>query len=470
MSLRRAILSALTGLTLICTTSAPSVHALDQSWKINKKDFSKKTAGYLSRVSVLPDSLLQVFVTCSSTSYTLELFRMGYFGGAGAATQWKSEPIRCTKQINPVRATNFDPLQAHWINPVTIDTTDREPGFYLVKILSSDNGAAFMPLVIRSPSLVGAVVMSMPDLTSLAYNKWGGASAYVAPGGFTNRARNFSFDLPFSQGFGSGIYLNYLHPLLMVATSLDIKLAYVSDVDVATIPHLLDGAHAYVSPGHDEYWTKAERESVMQARSEGTNLLFFGANVAYWRIRLTGGSATSNPAMAVYKSSESDPDKSAPTIRFRDTGAHEEALTGLKYRCFPARGDFEIKDATSFIFANTSATVGALYPGLIGPQVDAFNGINYTPGETAIIAASRVACGRESEKRAHSEMVYSVLPSNGAATISVGTMNWVMRGLSREAPTASSNLAIQMTRNILLAANEGPIGVEHPLAPNEIAK
>ena len=470
MPLRRAIISALAGLALIFAVSTPAVQALDQSWKINKTDFSKKTAGYLSRVSILPGAPVQAFVTCSSATYTLELFRMGYYGGAGAATEWKSGALACTKQINPARSTNVDPLQASWINPVAIDTTDREPGFYLVKIVSSDRGAAFMPLVIRSPSVEGAVVMSMPDLTSLAYNKWGGASAYVAPGGFNNRARNFSFNLPFSQGFGSGIYLNDLHPLLMVATSLDIKIAYVSDVDIATIPNLLEGAHAYVSPGHDEYWTQSERDSVMKARDEGTNLLFFGANVAYWRIRLSGGSATSNPSMAVYKSSESDPDKSAPTIRFRDTGAHEEALTGLKYRCFPAQGDFQIKDATSFIFANTSAQTGALYPGLIGPEIDSFNGINHTPGETAIIAASQVACGSSGKKKAHSEMVYSVLSSNGAATIAVGTMNWVMRGLSREAPSASSNLAIQVTKNILVAANVGPIGIEHPLTQNEIAK
>lgn len=470
MSFRRAFIAALTGLALISTLVLPSASAIDQSWKINKKNFKKRTAGYLSKSSVLPGSDVSAYVTCSSSTFTLELFRMGFYGGAGAATQWKSENLPCAHQVVPTRTSTFDPIEAHWVNPITISTSDREPGFYLVKIVAADKTAAYMPLVIRSPSVEGAVVMSMPSLTSLAYNKWGGASAYTAEGGFENRARNLSFNLPSSQGFGSGLYLNYIHPLLTLASSMNLNLAYVSDVDVATIPNLLHGARAYVSGGHDEYWTQSERDSVIKARSEGTNLLFFGANVAYWRARLSGGSSTTNPSMAIYKSQISDPNKSALTIRFRDAGSHEEALTGLKYRCFPATGDFQVKDASSFIFESTTATAGAKYPGLIGPEVDAFNGVKFTPGQSSIIASSPVECGYKPTKPAHSEMLYSVLPSNGAATISVGTMNWVTRGLSKEVPQRSWELAIQMTKNILQAASEGPVGVTHPIEASARAK
>ena len=463
-----ALIAALVGLSLPLLPISGA--QADQPWKIAKKSFSRQTAGYLSKVSILAGSPLQAFVTCKAKSFELEFFRMGYYDDTGALSVYKSEPHPCTHQIVPKRESDFLAITAHWINPVDLDTANLEAGIYLIKIWASDGTAAFMPLVIRSKSVVGAVVVSMPDLTSLAYNKWGGASAYNGQGGFENRARNLSFDIPFQDGFGSGIYLNYLHPLLMLASKMNVNLAYVSDVDVATIPGVLDGAMSYISAGHDEYWTQEERSAVMKARSKGTNLLFFGANVAYWRIRLTGGSDTTNPDVSIYKSSATDPDKSAPTIRFRDLGLHEEALTGLKYRCFPATGNFTVTNAASFIFEGTGVKNGDYFPGLIGPEVDAFNGAQYFPGELSIIASSAVSCGRAARRNSHSEMSYGVDPKTGAATIAVGTMDWVMRALSNEAPPASSTLALKMTENILLAANKGPIGIQYPITPSEIVK
>ena len=463
-------LSLLTALIPALPLSPAAPASADQPWKIGAKSFKHSTAGYLSKVSILAGGPLQAFVTCNAKSYSLEYFRMGFYDGAGALSFGRSESMPCTKQVMPTRHDNYEAIKAKWINPAEIDTSTFEPGFYLIKIWASDGSAAFMPLVIRSATVEGAVVISMPNLTSLAYNKWGGASAYIAEGGFINRARNLSFDLPLQQGFGSGIYLNYIHPLLMLATSMELNLAYVSDVDVATIPGVLKGATSYISGGHDEYWTQSERDAVLKARASGTNLLFFGANVAYWRVRLEGGSDSTNPDMVIYKSSERDPNKSAPTIRFRDTGAREETLTGLKYRCFPATGEFTVKNPTSFIFEGTSVRAGQSFAGIIGPEVDAFAGAKYFPGQLSIIASSPVTCGYKKVRNAHSEMVYGVDSKSGAATISVGTMNWVTRALSRETPAASSELAIAMTKNILTAANLGPIGLEHPLTASEIQR
>ncbi len=48
----------------------------------------------------------------------------------------------------------------------------------------------------------------------------------------------------------------------------------------------LGGARAYVSSGHDEYWSQEMRDQVERARATGTNLVFLGANTMYWRVRL----------------------------------------------------------------------------------------------------------------------------------------------------------------------------------------
>ena len=45
--------------------------------------------------------------------------------------------------------------------------------------------------------------------------------------------------------------------------------AYVTSMDIAADPRLLDGASALVSLGHDEYWTPQERANVTAARDTG---------------------------------------------------------------------------------------------------------------------------------------------------------------------------------------------------------
>ena len=64
-----------------------------------------------------------------------------------------------------------------------------------------------------------------------------------------------------------------------------LDLAYVTSMDIAADPHLLDGASALVSMGHDEYWSPRCRQR-HRARNKGVNLAFFGANALFRRTRL----------------------------------------------------------------------------------------------------------------------------------------------------------------------------------------
>ena len=57
-------------------------------------------------------------------------------------------------------------------------------------------------------------------------------------------------------------------------------------------------------------------------------------------------------------------------------------------------------------------------------------------------------------------MIYGISPS-GAGTISVGTMKWVERGLTKDVPAATRAFVTGVTKNILLAAAKGPIGKQY---------
>lgn len=429
---------------------------------ISKSHFNIDTAGFVSPNSVQTGDAVNAFVTCPKGDFTLTAYRMGYYGGAGATAVWFSKSIPCMKQS----AQSVDPIthlsESRWKLSTQIPTNGFSPGVYLLKISSTSSHEAFMLFVIRQSSANGHVVFAIPTMTNLAYNTWNGANAYRGKTGFDDRARVLSFDRPNDWGYGSGKYLNYIHPLLVLADQLGLNIDYVTDVDVATIPNLLDGARAYVSPGHDEYWTGEERSAVEKARDSGTNLLFFGANVAYWQTRLASSSLGPNRHMIIYKSATEDPNKTNPTIRSRYLGRPESALTGLKYNCYPATGIFKVSTPRAFMFQGITVAKGAQFPGIIGPEVDHLESPTHFVGKTQVVANTPVTCGNKIKRSTSSIMIYGVSPS-GAGTISVGTMRWVERGLTRGVPIQTQNFVTQVTKNILIAAARGPLGMKYPL-------
>ncbi len=445
------------------STAIPSgMSAAPEKWKISKSNFQTDTAGFASPNSVLPGELVDLYITCPKKTFTVTAYRMGYYDGRESQEYWNSESIACTQQSTQVIDPKTFMSESHWDVSTTVDTTEFLPGFYLLKINSDIGHQSFIPLVIREVDLTSRVIVSIPTMTSLAYNSWKGASAYRGKTGFSDRARILSFDRPLSLGYGSGKYLNYIHPLLVAAEKSGIAPAYLTDVDVASNPGILDGVAAYVSGGHDEYWTSEERSSVINARSLGTNLLFFGANVSYWRVRLSDSPLGINRRMEIYKSSAEDPQKQLKTIRFRDSKNPEGDLTGQFYNCFPARGVFSVSNPSSFVFEGSGAKKGSQYPGIIGLEVDRVAPESTKTGPREILANSNVICG--SDTKSTSNFIYAVAPS-GAGTISVGTMRWVVRGLSSNPITPAKTRAFvsHVTSNILIEASKGPLGELHPL-------
>ncbi len=85
---------------------------------------------------------------------------------------------------------------------------------------------------------------------------------------------------------GAQMFLTYERNVVRLAERMGLPLAYATSMDIAADPRLLEGASAPISPGHDEYWTPAERAHVTAARDAGVNLAFLGANAMFRRIRL----------------------------------------------------------------------------------------------------------------------------------------------------------------------------------------
>jgi CshA-type fibril repeat protein len=261
----------------------------------------------------------------SGVPYRIEIYRLGYYGGAGATLVTTlnnltgiAQPAPITDSRGLVDAGNWS-VSASWQSPANAVS-----GVYLARLVRTDNGAENqIPFIIRQDEAradgsKSDILLQTSDTTWHAYNGWGGRNAQVAgnfyggfnqPDGYTNdpglnpdRAFAVSYNRPFlTRDFGGAAsgpqdYLfgaDYAAIYWLERNGYDVS--YISGVDTDRLgASALTGHKAYLSVGHDEYWSGNQRANVEAARDAGVNLLFWGGNDVYWKTRyepsIAGGS------------------------------------------------------------------------------------------------------------------------------------------------------------------------------------
>ena len=212
---------------------------------------------------------------------------MGWYGGDLARLVWQSAAVPGHRQRSrPRRSTNT--VDTHWGPSLTVPTHGWPEGSYLLRLDAESGAQRYVPLTVRSATTAGKVVIKNGVATWQAYNTWGGYDLYHGPGGITdygNRSLAVSLDRPYDAS-GAFMFLDHERKLIELAERLGLPLAYVTSMDIDADPHLLDGASALFSLGHDEYWTPPERAHVTAARDAGMNIAFLGANAMFRRTRL----------------------------------------------------------------------------------------------------------------------------------------------------------------------------------------
>jgi hypothetical protein len=442
------------------------------AWRIKGAAVASDTqlAGYADRVSIRPGEPLHLYVTTTARSYTVRVFRLGWYGGDRARLIWTSPLMPGSVQ----RAPSIDArrtVTAHWRRSATLDTRTWPEGTYLLKLTDNRGLGKFIPVTVRSSGVRGRLVLVNAVTTYQAYNAWGGYSLYGGPGNnFGTRANAVSFDRPYDDN-GARIVTNYEQSLIAEAERANLPLAYLTSVDLEHGTHVLDGARGLVSLGHDEYWTTAMRQRVTAARDRGVNLAFMGANSVYWRIRLERGALGPDRVVVGYKSAALDPLKRSAntTAMWRQSpqGKPENSLVGMLYECFPARGALVVHDPGSFLFRGTGARRGTTYPGLVGTEIDRAYPVAGTPRNLQVLAHSPVLCGPG--RRTWSDVTYYSTRS-GAGVFAVGTMLW-NKGLAGTNTTygitqRSVTFARTVTRNLFSAMAAGPVGARFPAHGN----
>jgi hypothetical protein len=445
----------------------------DPNWEIRHEGSADAIMGYAGAASVLTGESFPLFVSTTSSGFRVTAFRLGWYGGDGARQLWQSGSVRGHQQNAPSLTGTTNTVQTDW-DPVLQVPTDNWPaGSYLLR-LDADSGAQrYVPVTVRSATTSGAVVLKNGVSTWQAYNTWGSYDLYI--GGpsqsYGDRSLAVSLDRPYDLN-GAAMFLTYERNAVRLAESMGLPLAYVTGMDIAADPHLLDGASALISLGHDEYWTPAERANVTAARNAGVNLAFLGANAMFRRIRLDSTALGRDRLVICYKTSYTeDPmygvDNALVTSDWREPPDPdpESSLIGTIYEGYPAVAPYVVVSPSSWVFAGTGVGAGASFKNLVGIEYDRVNPAYPVERPIEVLSHSPLVCNGASS---FGDSAYYT-HSGGAGVFNSGTMRWVEaiygdqpHGIGGKTP----GFVKQVTMNVLRAFADGPAAASYPAHDN----
>jgi hypothetical protein len=445
----------------------------DPHWRITHPGHLYQLQGFADHTDVLPGASFRLFVSTTARSFRVLAFRMGWYGGDLARLIWTSPAVPGRYQPAAQVVQPGSLVVAPWRPSLTVPTTDWPPGSYLLRLDASTGVQSYVPIVIRSPTVAGRVVLVSAWTSYEAYNGWGGYSLYGGPGGsFADRGRRVTFDRPLSYNHGAGAYFQLEFPLVTFAERFGLPLAYITSIDLDLYPDILDGARAVISEAHDEYWSTAMRDTLTLARDQGVNVAFFGANAIFRKIRFESSPLGPDRIEVNYKIPQEDPlygkDNALVTGNWPTPpdADPESSLIGQSYVCsFTSNVPMVVTDPGSWIWADSGVHQGESLPGLVGPEVDQVNPFEPTPRPLEVIAQSPVSCGATPS---YSDVTYYVAAS-GAGVFDSGTEDWVCAlPYAADCQAAGADLpavrrAVEAaTVNILRAFAAGPAGRAHP--------
>jgi hypothetical protein len=460
-------------------------------WNDFSADLAPDTlSGFGSKISVNHSDSIDFYVTTTAPSFTINIYRTGYYGGAGARliSSLGSFPGLHQAIPAPDKVTGIISC-SNWTKTTSLNIPSSwVTGVYLAKLTSSTGKSSFIFFVVRNDGGHENIDFQTSVTTYQAYNSWGGTSLY---NNLTNlsifkgpHATKVSFDRPFSPGDsnGAGHYFFYEYKFVYWLESQGYDLSYTTDVDTDTNVGPLTNHRAFLSVGHDEYWSKGMRDNVQAAINAGVNVAFFGANAMYWQIRFEPNAAGAASRVEVgYKDFATDTTPPGPdpmwgvnnaivTTNWRADPVNrpENALIGVMFedqtkneQSYP----FVVQNASNWVYAGTGFVNGSSVPGIVGYEYDKVFNNGLTPAGITILGNSPLA-GVSAGNSVSNATLYTA--SSGARVFASGTIEWSW-ALANIQGNTFANAGIQtMTANILnnFIMGTGPTVALNPTSLN----
>ncbi|MEP7143747.1 MAG: N,N-dimethylformamidase beta subunit family domain-containing protein [Ferruginibacter sp.] len=324
--------------------------------------------GYCSQTSVSQGDTLDLFVSTNPVSqFTIDIYRMGYYGGQGANLKQHIAPLQGKEQRSPDPDPKTNFFECNWDKSYQLVIPSAWlSGVYLCKLTTQPgNFQSYIIFIVKDDRKVD-FLFQCSDLTWQAYNRWPywhsmydeGHKPWVN----TNGAK-VSFDRPYAiyvnelpSGFnplsnGSGEFLMWEYPLSYWMEKEGYDVSYISNIDTHSDSSELLRSKGFLSVGHDEYWTYNMFNNVQKARDKGVNLLFLSGNAV-------------DGAEYLEPSTDQRPNRTQGRLPERQFNNEQELMgnssLGVGY------GNFICQQPDHWLFANTGMKKGDSIPNLVG--------------------------------------------------------------------------------------------------------
>ncbi len=269
---------------------------------------SSTIQGFATEMSVNVGETEGFKIDTPASSYRLDIYRMGYYGGLGARKVATVDPTVIANQPSCLTNSTTGLVDCgNWTrNAAWTVPPDAVSGVYFAKLVRTDGtaGSSHVFFVVRNDSSGSKLLFQTSDTTWQAYNQYGGNSLYV--GSPAGRAYKVSYNRPFTtRGTGPEDFVfNAEYPMVRWLESNGYDVSYTSGADTDRRGAELLEHQAFLSVGHDEYWSGQQRANVEAARAAGVNLAFFSGNEIFWKTRWENsidGSGTPYRTLVSYK-------------------------------------------------------------------------------------------------------------------------------------------------------------------------
>lgn len=307
-------------------------------WQLRNEanDVDLQIKGYASATSVNIGDRIDFHVSVSRPQpFSIEIYRMGWYGadvadGAQGRLHITMGPYDGTSQAGPIKNSLTGLVTVDWSRSASLTVPSSwVSGNYLAKLVRQDGFDNHIPFVVRDDARSADVLVQLPYTTYQAYNNFPhgtvGTSLYDHNSSDGQRAEQVTFDRPYARS-GAGQFFDFDYPTIRWLEMQGYDAVYTTNIDTHTNGARLTDYRAFVSVGHDEYWTSAMYDAADAARDQGdTDLVFFGANSVYWRIELLASETTGVGHRVIASQRRHRID------RWRDQGRPEQQLLGVQY-------------------------------------------------------------------------------------------------------------------------------------------
>ncbi|MEG4807797.1 hypothetical protein QUA82_09205 [Microcoleus sp. F8-D3] len=237
---------------------------------------------------------IKLFVNTKEPNYTIEIFRTGWYNRLGGRM---NDPIvrKGTRQPPPREDEASGLIECDWKDPYILRISDRTEdwisGIYLAKLTASrTRKQSYIIFVVRDDDRKSDILFQSSVTTDQAYNNWGYKSLYRwnSQG---KQAYKVSFNRPYAMspnrkatyGLGAGEFITNFQPKRRTSSAgweynmvrwlekEGYDVTYSTNIDTHFNSRLLLSHKAFLSVGHDEYWSRDMRENIEAAREKGVS-------------------------------------------------------------------------------------------------------------------------------------------------------------------------------------------------------